>query len=339
MAGHSESSDAADIFWPGYVDAVSNLAINLLFVIAVLVIFALAAVTQIGENSKAKNAAAEVDGGKKQGAMPVPEMLNPEVKTALEQAASEQITQARLAQVDSMGTASANTETADKAALVKALAAQKIAQQEAAEKASELKKTQQALTTALASLKTIKSKPDESSAKDSQSESAQSAQAAKSASGSTAQSKSASPTEASGKVTGNQQLEAPVAPPVKEDRLELVQATQKQAIAANAKNESSLGSNGVLVAFSPDAIDLSDAEAAEVVSKINTFAPLANSQWVISVVSPKGFSEATRLAYYRVNALRNLLLKNGASPASIELSIVESESPSANNTRVLVRPK
>ena len=36
MAAASESNDASDIFWPGYVDAVTNLAINLLFVIAVM---------------------------------------------------------------------------------------------------------------------------------------------------------------------------------------------------------------------------------------------------------------------------------------------------------------
>ena len=33
MAATSDSGEAADIFWPGYVDAVTNLAINLLFVI------------------------------------------------------------------------------------------------------------------------------------------------------------------------------------------------------------------------------------------------------------------------------------------------------------------
>ena len=36
MAAASDSNDASDIFWPGYVDAVTNLAINLLFVIAVM---------------------------------------------------------------------------------------------------------------------------------------------------------------------------------------------------------------------------------------------------------------------------------------------------------------
>ena len=38
MAGASDSDDASELFWPGYVDAVTNLAINLLFVIAIMAI-------------------------------------------------------------------------------------------------------------------------------------------------------------------------------------------------------------------------------------------------------------------------------------------------------------
>lgn len=52
MAGNSESNDASDIFWPGYVDAISNLAINLLFVIAVMCIVILSFVLE--ETTKGK---------------------------------------------------------------------------------------------------------------------------------------------------------------------------------------------------------------------------------------------------------------------------------------------
>ncbi|MBP6277034.1 MAG: hypothetical protein KA393_06510 [Limnohabitans sp.] len=52
MAGSSESNDASDIFWPGYVDAISNLAINLLFVIAVMCIVILSFVLE--ETTKGK---------------------------------------------------------------------------------------------------------------------------------------------------------------------------------------------------------------------------------------------------------------------------------------------
>lgn len=58
MAGASNSDDDSGIFWPGYVDAVTNLAINLLFVIAVMALSILAAVLQIG---KMKDADSYVD--------------------------------------------------------------------------------------------------------------------------------------------------------------------------------------------------------------------------------------------------------------------------------------
>ena len=47
MAASSDSNDASDIFWPGYVDAVTNLAINLLFVIAVMSIVVISSILQM----------------------------------------------------------------------------------------------------------------------------------------------------------------------------------------------------------------------------------------------------------------------------------------------------
>jgi len=54
MAGSSQTDDGSDILWPGYVDAVTNLAINLLFVIAVMSIVVLGATMKIAELSKRK---------------------------------------------------------------------------------------------------------------------------------------------------------------------------------------------------------------------------------------------------------------------------------------------
>mgnify|MGYP006970061054 FL=1 len=64
---------------------------------------------------------------------------------------------------------------------------------------------------------------------------------------------------------------------------------------------------------------------------------LATSFWQIRVNVPKGFSESARIGYYRVNAIRNILLQNKVDPSKITLRVVESESSSANNARVLVR--
>ena len=49
MAAQTESNDGADLFWPGYVDAVTNLAINLLFVIAVMSIVVIGITLQISQ--------------------------------------------------------------------------------------------------------------------------------------------------------------------------------------------------------------------------------------------------------------------------------------------------
>ena len=49
MSASSDSNDGSDLFWPGYVDAVTNLAINLLFVIAVMSIVVLSSILQISK--------------------------------------------------------------------------------------------------------------------------------------------------------------------------------------------------------------------------------------------------------------------------------------------------
>lgn len=54
MAAQTESNDGADLFWPGYVDAVTNLAINLLFVIAVMSIVVIGITLQISQMTKKK---------------------------------------------------------------------------------------------------------------------------------------------------------------------------------------------------------------------------------------------------------------------------------------------
>jgi hypothetical protein len=72
-------------------------------------------------------------------------------------------------------------------------------------------------------------------------------------------------------------------------------------------------------------------------NKLNSAGSLANKHWQIQVISPKGFSEAARLAYYRVNAVRNVLLQNGVHGSAIDLRISESTDPAADNSLVAVR--
>jgi hypothetical protein len=61
MAAVTDSNDVSDIFWPGYVDAIANLAINLLFVIAIMAIVVIAATLQVQELLKRKDRALASD--------------------------------------------------------------------------------------------------------------------------------------------------------------------------------------------------------------------------------------------------------------------------------------
>ena len=85
-------------------------------------------------------------------------------------------------------------------------------------------------------------------------------------------------------------------------------------------------------------MSLSDQEAAELIEKIKPYISNEKSGFEIRVNTPKGFSESSRIAYYRVNEIRNVLIQNNISAANISMRVIESDNPSANNARVLVKP-
>jgi outer membrane protein OmpA-like peptidoglycan-associated protein len=92
-----------------------------------------------------------------------------------------------------------------------------------------------------------------------------------------------------------------------------------------------------VVNFAKDAITLTSAESSEIVTKLATFGNLRTNRWLITVISPKGFSEALRLSYYRANTVRNVLIENGVVGGAIDLKILESTQAGANNAKVLVK--
>jgi outer membrane protein OmpA-like peptidoglycan-associated protein len=96
-------------------------------------------------------------------------------------------------------------------------------------------------------------------------------------------------------------------------------------------------SGGLVVNFAKDAITLTSAESSEIVTKLATFGNLRTNRWLITVISPKGFSEALRLSYYRANTVRNVLIENGVVGGAIDLKIQESTQAGANNAKVLVK--
>lgn len=242
MAGSSESNDASDIFWPGYVDAISNLAINLLFVIAVMCIVILSFVLE--ETTKGK---------------PQP------------------------------GDAPVASQSASDQASKDASAALQQLQKENAKLKQELQSLQQASATASSSA---------------------------SAGGAPQRSNVANNTP----------------------KTETVNA--RQEVMKDEKGQSSMNTvgAGLIVNFDPKVVTLSPEEGKDVITRLEAFGSPKTTRWQITVISPKGFSESARLAYYRAVAVRNVLIQNGVPGEQINMRVVESAQAGADSARVTVNP-
>jgi outer membrane protein OmpA-like peptidoglycan-associated protein len=241
----STSDDASDTFWPGYVDAVTNLAINLLFVIAVMAIVVISSIMQMAKMTKTPASIAN-------------EKL---------QAQSQDISTSK--------------------------------------KIAEL---QEQLTTTQAALKEALAKSTSHSS----------------------QSTSSTPTKKNGVNDGA------LANSGENTQEDVVYAAEKK-VKSNGTNTLEVSRKGLVVAFSADVVELSDKEAAELWNKVAALDPTKTGHWQVAVVSPKGFSEAIRLAYYRASAVRNALLKGGVSANAIDMRVIESSSSGADNARVMVK--
>jgi outer membrane protein OmpA-like peptidoglycan-associated protein len=240
MSGSSESNDASDIFWPGYVDAISNLAINLLFVIAVMCIVILSFVLE--ETTKGK---------------PQP------------------------------GDAPVVSQSASNQASKDATAAMQQLQKENAKLKQELQSLQQA-----------------------------------SAAGSSGASGSPQRSNVANNIPKTETVNA------------------RQEVMKHEKGQSSMNTvgAGLIVNFDPKVVTLSPEEGKDVITRLEAFGPVKTTRWQITVISPKGFSESARLAYYRAVAVRNVLIQNGVPGEQINMRVVESAQAGADSARVTVNP-
>lgn len=247
MAGNSESNDGGDLFWPGYVDAVTNLAINLLFVIAVMSIVVIGITLQIAQMTK---------------------------KKAIEEAQSQQTaTSASNSQNKQKGEAAKDANATTPDPVVSQL------QQTINEYQKKLEQTQKQLQDAQAKLSSADNTP-----------------------------------------------------------IQTVQASQNKPTDPKQPNKiQTLSQPAVMIVFSPDVVTMAPAEVADLMVKLKKISPLSSGRWEINVISPKGFSEAVRLSFYRANAARNALLENGVNSQAIDMKINESAQSGADNSKVLVR--
>jgi hypothetical protein len=232
MSGSSNTEDGSDILWPGYVDAVTNLAINLLFVIAIMSIVVLGATLQIAELSKRRATEGDV--------ITHTTAVGAETKT--------------LAQLEARLT---NTTE----------------QLRAAEEKLRLAQDKIAL--------------------------------------------SVTPTNA--------------------PQAKTIDVAAQSAPAPRAGGVHEIDANALVVKFATESVVMGEGEVAQLLGKVDPL-KLNHSRWNITVISPKGFSEAARTAYYRAHAVRNALLQGGIASTAIDLRILESTQSGADNTQVLVKP-
>ena len=257
MAGSSESNDASDIFWPGYVDAISNLAINLLFVIAVMCIVILSFVLE--ETTK---------GTPREGSDPQDvQYVNDNPNSHATQIQELQWENAKLKEsLQALQKSAATTSGSTPAASP--------AKTEQASKSEQLSKTESSTT------------------------------------------------------ANNVPNNAP--------KMEVVQA--RQEVVKEVKGESSVSTvgAGLIVNFDPKVVTLSAEESKSVVSRLEGFGPVKTTRWQITVITPKGFSESSRLGYYRAVAVRNVLIQAGTPGDLIQMRVLESVQAGADSARVTV---
>ncbi len=265
MAASSDSNDASDIFWPGYVDAVTNLAINLLFVIAVMAIVVISSILQIAR-MKPDNGAVEKE----------------QAKSASKIKVESKLQEQDPAQIKNNPNPLQTNDISRSADIIIKEQAEKIAKLESENKQ-------------------LKNNSDKNKLK----------QGRKDQPGG-----------------------------LDEDNLnaDMVNATAVKSNSRLGENHiSPLSAGGILVVFDNDVLELSEKEAEQLIQKITANYPLKSTNWQIRVNVPKGFSESARIGYYRVNAIRNILLKNNVPPNLISMRVVESSSESANNSRILLK--
>jgi hypothetical protein len=232
MSGSSNTEDGSDILWPGYVDAVTNLAINLLFVIAIMSIVVLGATLQIAELSKRRATEGDV--------ITHTTAVGAETKT--------------LAQLEARLT---NTTEQLRAAEEKLrLAQEKIAL-------------------------------------------------------------SVTPTNA--------------------QQAKTIDVAAQSAPAPRAGGVHEIDANALVVKFATESVVMGEGEIQQLLGKVEPL-KVNHRRWNITVISPRGFSEASRTAYYRAHAVRNALLQGGIASTAIDLRILESTQSGADNTQVLVKP-
>lgn len=90
----------------------------------------------------------------------------------------------------------------------------------------------------------------------------------------------------------------------------------------------------IVVQFKDEAIEFKPQEREELLESLKPVIARGKSNLYVEV--PAGFSEAKRMGFYRVMAVRNLLIEMNMTKENINVSVVEGEGE-ANASRVMIR--
>lgn len=327
MAGTADSDDPSELFWPGYVDAVTNLAINLLFVIAIMAIVVMTANLQISQMQPKKSGSLD-------------DFDTPPTAGKIADAKSkfqdslETVVKAQTIYKKMLDDSEVNPNIALRQAptvveldlILKDLSG-KLQKSIDSQKKEDFEAKNQLIKQKIDIVKLEKKlaladKEDQKLLAN----------------------KNLKPNSSNNQVNDSNNQNARTDPKnilIPDDStqpLQEINATQLvNKVTKGQSKLQDLKAGGIVVVFSNDVIELSETEIMELMKKLTVNGPVKGARWQLRVISPKGFSEATRIAYYRVNSLRNILLKNGALASDIEMRVVETEGDQANNARVLVR--
>lgn len=398
MAGPSDSNDASDIFWPGYVDAISNLAINLLFVIAVMCIVILSFVLEGTAKSQPQPQASQatpqqatqyVDETTRALAGELTRQIEAVTTANSEGNPGLDVSKENQATVQSVGAQQVVTEPAHASdgkevhnatkqgepgqpgsPLVQPTDAQ--AQLQALDNSNrELRQSLQQLEEALQSERARVAQAQQASKEQAtrasqaeqslQSEQVRAAKVqqeltelAKQATAqaeqlrqelSAARSKLNAQARAAKTSTTSaaaaQSVEAPqqsIPTPQQTPQVDVMRVTKEPIQTPKGPTTLSTVSAGLIVQFDPKVVTLAASEQKDLVQRLGAFASLVGTRWQITAITPKGFSESARLAYYRTVAVRNALIQAGVAPSQIQVRVLESVQEGADAARVTINP-
>jgi hypothetical protein len=125
--------------------------------------------------------------------------------------------------------------------------------------------------------------------------------------------------------------------PTNSQQAKTIDVAAQSAPAPRAGGVHEIDANALVVKFATESVVMGEGEIQQLLAKVDPL-KVNHRRWNITVISPRGFSEASRTAYYRAHAVRNALLQGGIASTAIDLRILESTQSGADNTQVLVKP-